>query len=286
MTEPFQAEFHDKAGQLGIEYDRRVGHFSMTDTHLHEHYELYYLMSGERIYFIRDRSYRIKAGDLVFVDRNTVHRTLDSGRPDHDRLVFYIRPEVIEAVRPGDLACGLLEPFGWDVPILRLPSPEDGGLARIINDIIEEMINPDEGSSLLLRYRTVEVLLYAYRKREMGRVGLADEGLPVVHPRMQAIVRYLNDNYSRPLALTEVADTFRISPYYLSRLFKQTTGFSFSDYLNLLRIREAQRLLRETDMSVTEIAWIAGFGNFSHFGKMFKRSIGASPREYRRRYRR
>ncbi|PAD78304.1 MULTISPECIES: helix-turn-helix transcriptional regulator [Paenibacillus] len=286
MTKPFQAEYHDPDGKLGIEYDRRVGHFSMTDTHLHEHYELYYLMSGERVYFIKDRSYRIKAGDLVFVDRNTVHRTLDSGRPDHDRIVFYIEPELIEGACSDDLAGMLLEPFRWDVPILRLPSPEDEVLARGIDDIFGELLHPGEGSGMLLRHRTLELLLYAYRNREAGRVGNAEDGPPVVHPRMQAIVRYVNDNYRKSLALTEVAGTFRISPYYLSRLFKQTTGFAFSDYLNLLRIREAQRLLRETDLAVTEIAWSAGFGNFSHFGKMFKRTVGASPREYRRRYRR
>ena len=99
-------------------------------------------------------------------------------------------------------------------------------------------------------------------------------------PRHRA-VRYLNENYQKPLTLPEVAGMFRISPHYLSRLFKQTTGFSFSDYLNLLRVKEAQRLLRESEESITDIAWLAGFSNFSHFGKMFKRTVQVSPRVYR-----
>lgn len=285
MTKPFRANYHDPGGSLDIEYDRRIGYFSMTVDHLHDHYELYYLLSGERIYFIKDRSYRVRAGDLVFVDRNAVHKTLDSGRPDHDRIVLYIRPELFtELAIPPELAEGLKEPFGWEIPILRLSSPANETIERMVNEMVDEMVHPQSGSSLLLRHRSVELLLYAYRHRHLGTVRSADTE-PILHPKTQAVVRYLNDNYPKSLSLTGVAEAFRISPHYLSRLFKQTTGFTFSDYLNLLRVKEAQRLLRESDDSITDIAMRAGFSNFSHFGKMFKRTVQMSPRTYRQQYR-
>jgi transcriptional regulator GlxA family with amidase domain len=50
----------------------------------------------------------------------------------------------------------------------------------------------------------------------------------------------------------------------------------------MVRIREAQRLLRETELSITEIAERVGFDNYSHFGKMFKRITSVAPRDYRR----
>ncbi|KAF4325745.1 hypothetical protein G195_000708, partial [Phytophthora kernoviae 00238/432] len=137
---------------------------------------------------------------------------------------------------------------------------------------------------LLLRHRSVELLLFAYRNKHLGTVHSTDSE-PVLHPKAQAVVRHLNENYHQSLALPEVAAMFRISPHYLSRLFKQTTGFTFSDYLNLLRVKEAQRLLRESEDSITEIALQAGFSNFSHFGKMFKRTVQVSPRTYRQEYR-
>ena len=142
--------------------------------------------------------------------------------------------------------------------------------------MVNEMIQPQEGSGA--RHRTVELSLRLPR-RHLGTVQSADTE-PILHPKTQAVVRYLNDNYRKAFT-PEVAEAFRISPHYLSRLFKQTTGFTFSDYLNLLRIKEA-RLLRETDDSITDIAWRSGFSNFSHFGKMFKRTVQLSPRAYRR----
>ncbi|MEK4435464.1 AraC family transcriptional regulator [Paenibacillus sp. FSL K6-2862] len=283
MSQPFRADYHDSTGYLDIEYDRRVGYYSMTADHLHDHYELYYLLKGERIYFIKDRSYHVKAGDFVFVDRNAVHKTLESGRPDHERIVLYLKQDLFKemSIAPA-LMEGLKEPFEWEVPMLRLPSPVSDTAERIIHEMIDEMIQPKAGSSLLLRHRSIELLLLAYRNQEQGRV-YSVESEPVLHPKTQAVVRFLNDNYRNPLTLPEVAAEFRISPHYLSRLFKQTTGFTFIDYLNLLRVKEAQRLLRESEDSITEIAWRAGFGNFSHFGKVFKRTVQMSPRTYRQR---
>ncbi|NMO97249.1 AraC family transcriptional regulator [Paenibacillus lemnae] len=284
MSNTSRADFQDDSGWLTMEYDRRYGYFSMAADHYHPQYELYYLISGERIYFIKDRSYRIRAGDLVFVDRNSVHKTLDSGRADHERLVLYLHPELFTQMDvPSDLTQTIMEPFNWDIPILRLPSPYSEAAGRIVQDMVEEMLHLQPGRSQLLRQRLVDLLVLACRNHTRGQVTPSDIE-PDLHPTLQAVLRYLNENYRESLQLPDVAASFDISPYYLSRLFKKTTGFTFSDYMNLLRIKEAQRLLRESDIPITDIAWQAGFGNFSHFGKMFKRTVHTSPRQYRQQY--
>ena len=282
MIAASRSSYREPTGNLEIEYDRRIGYFSMPSDHLHEHYELYCLLEGERIYFINDRSYRVQAGDLVFVNRHAVHKTLDSGRPDHERIVFYFTAGLFtELGVPEDLMERIKEPFNWDIPMLRLPGPEQEHVQRRLLDMISEMNHPQAGSSLLLKHWFLELMLYAYRNQINGRVRTADAD-PVLHPKTQAIVRYINEHFSEDLQLTDVASAFKINPHYLSRLFKQTTGFTFSDYVNVQRIKEAQRLLRESDLSITEIAWQAGYSNFSHFGKTFKRTVHMSPREYRR----
>ena len=77
---------------------------------------------------------------------------------------------------------------------------------------------------------------------------------------------------------------FFISQYYLSRSFKQVTGFTFIEYLNSVRIREAQRLLRETEKQVIQIAHMVGFNNISHFGRIFKAITKYTPLQYRKIY--
>ncbi|WP_162241887.1 helix-turn-helix domain-containing protein [Paenibacillus sp. Leaf72] len=76
------------------------------------------------------------------------------------------------------------------------------------------------------------------------------------------------------------------SQYYLSRKFKQCTGFGFSEYVQLVRIREAQRLLRETDLKIIEVAACVGIDPVANFHKLFKSTNGCSPLQYRKRQRR
>ncbi|MGB3986308.1 MAG: helix-turn-helix transcriptional regulator, partial [Limnochordia bacterium] len=72
------------------------------------------------------------------------------------------------------------------------------------------------------------------------------------------------------------------SQYYLSRMFKTVTGLTLIEYLNTIRIQEAQKLLADENLSITEIASLVGYDSQTYFGRMFKRITGLTPREYRK----
>src|SRR5690349_2641501 len=67
---------------------RREHTYSMPANHFHDHYEIYYLLSGKRYYFIQDRSYFMQEGDLVFIDKNKLHKTLDANALPHERILL------------------------------------------------------------------------------------------------------------------------------------------------------------------------------------------------------
>src|SRR5690606_25133799 len=90
------------------------------------------------------------------------------------------------------------------------------------------------------------------------------------------------ENYHQNITLEMISSRFYISPYYFSRIFKQTTGLNFKEYLHLLRIREAQRLLKETELKIIEIAERIGYMNITHFNRKFKQVTHTSPKEYRK----
>lgn len=93
--------------------------------------------------------------------------------------------------------------------------------------------------------------------------------------------RYLRNNYSRRLSLSEVARVAKLSPAYFSTLFKQEMGEGFSDYLARLRIEKAALLLLKTNLSLPEIASQSGFEDQSWFSKTFKKIMHLSPGKYR-----
>ena len=93
---------------------------------------------------------------------------------------------------------------------------------------------------------------------------------------------YISLHFSSPeLSLVEVSEAVNISPAYFSSLFSHETGETFIEYLTDLRIRRAKELLKTSSMRTTDIAFEVGYRSTNHFGKMFKRIAGQSPREYR-----
>ena len=73
-----------------------------------------------------------------------------------------------------------------------------------------------------------------------------------------------------------------MSRSYLTRSFRNVTGFSVVEYMTYIRIQKAQQLLRESDRSITEIADLCGFGNITYFEKVFKTTTGHTPVQYRK----
>ncbi|WP_052487944.1 helix-turn-helix domain-containing protein [Gordoniibacillus kamchatkensis] len=267
---------------LHVEYIRRTEKHVMPANHYHDYYEIYVLLSGERDYFIVDRTYRVKPGEIVFIGKNELHKTMQAGAPAHERLLLHFDDGLPFRMSPA-ATDWLLAPFRADSRVQRLP--DDAAASALTARVLKELRDKPPGYEIALRHAVCELLLAAGR-HTLWLQQAKPEPEPFRHTspmrgKISDIVRYINDSYAKPLSLAGLAERFYVSPYHLSRTFKETTGFTLTDYVNLTRIKEAQRLLRETTLSVTEVAAVAGYDNFSHFGKTFKKITRLTPRAYR-----
>ena len=95
-------------------------------------------------------------------------------------------------------------------------------------------------------------------------------------------IRIINEKYDENLTLSSVAKFISITPQYLSNIFKETIGITFCTYLTAIRLQHAEKLLIETNESVTDICDMCGYENFSHFIRSFKKKYGISPSVYRK----
>ena len=94
-------------------------------------------------------------------------------------------------------------------------------------------------------------------------------------------IQYISRNFTHNLSLEEVAGHVNLNPAYFSTLFKQSTGSSFKEYLNMVRVEESKRLLANTKNSIIDIALATGFEDQSYFSKVFKKYTGLTPKQYR-----
>ncbi|MFA5646685.1 MAG: AraC family transcriptional regulator [Bacteroidales bacterium] len=99
--------------------------------------------------------------------------------------------------------------------------------------------------------------------------------------RIAKVCSYIDDNYQQEIKLSHVAELIGMSESAFSHFFKKRTNRNFISYLNDVRIGHATRMLFETTHTVAEIAYLSGFNNISNFNRIFKKSKGQNPSEYR-----
>jgi len=139
------------------------------------------------------------------------------------------------------------------------------------------------GSLILLYYVIWMSILYLrksplkiFPRKELIVNNVADE-------ESKKVLDFLATNYQNPeLSLETLQKEIGISETKISTILKETTDMSFKRYLNYIRTEEAKRLLRGTDRQVMDIAYKVGYGNISHFNRVFKEAENCSPNEYRK----
>ena len=98
----------------------------------------------------------------------------------------------------------------------------------------------------------------------------------------KAIVAYLDEHFTEPVRLPDVAAAFGLSPQYFSTLFRESFGRTLMQHVNFLRTERAARLLRTSSLPVMEIGLRVGYENFSYFIKRFREAYGVPPSVYRK----
>jgi AraC-like DNA-binding protein len=264
-----------------VEYAYRRQPYNMDSDHAHDSYEIYYLFAGQRKYYIQDHVYLIAQGDLVFIPKQALHRTLDVGNPTHERIMLHFNETFLEECFGTDSVMKVLAPFGKEIPTVRL-KPDDRQLIEgLLHKMTKELKERAEGHVIYLKALIIEFLLQLRRCLDRYDMSSKSTDAPL-HRKIYEVANYIQDNYMEPLTLAHLSQRYFISTYYLSRMFKETFGISFIEYLNHVRIKKAQQLLQETEWKILRVSEHAGFENIAHFGRVFKQATGLSPSQYRR----
>ncbi|MCU0375284.1 MAG: AraC family transcriptional regulator [Chitinophagaceae bacterium] len=102
--------------------------------------------------------------------------------------------------------------------------------------------------------------------------------------RVEKVFFYMNENFQKPISLSDVAKLAGMTEVSFSRFFKARTGINFVDSLTEIRLGHASRMLIDTTHSIAEIAYNCGFNNISNFNRIFKRKKNTTPKDFREEY--
>jgi AraC-like DNA-binding protein len=235
----------------------------ITESHYHNLFEIYYITSGECSYFVDNKTYSLIPGDIILIPEGIIHNT-EYNSP-HSRLLINCSKSFI----PGSIR-DILPPMTY---LYRNPDTIDeinGIFAKIEN----EYYSKDQLRNDILSCYTN--MLFFIIARNISNC----ETVEGKNAHIEKAIDYMKNNFSSSVSLSDIASKCNISPEHFSRTFKQETGSTFSEYLNLLRLKKAHSLLRRSEKaSVAKIASLCGFNDSNYFSLKFKQMYGISPKK-------
>ncbi len=266
---------------FAIEYvERPHTQETMYCGHCHIHYEIYVQMGGRRCYFLKNSVYEIETGDVVFIAPGLVHKTSNIDKNPHSRLLIEFDEKYLDDLNAFLGGIDIRKKFSQLLSngyiIFRNEEQKDE-ILEACRLLVKSDESEDTFDKLKCRLSVGGLILDI-----LSSIDETNKASEVSSRyKISEILNYINDNYNKNLSLKETSEKFYLSYYYLSRLFKEVTGFTFVAYVNIIRVNKAKLLIDETDEKLEAISEIVGFGSQKQFVRVFKTLYGISPSKYR-----
>ncbi len=252
--------------------------------HFHDDMEIVYVLSGSIVLKSGYYTYTLKQGDMFILNDRDMH-SLES--TDEDNMVMMLQMDLsyferyYSDLRNQFFVVDMEEDREEDLAVLR----------NILAEIMMEILQKGQGYEhkvIESTHNLISCLIsdFCYVVTEDGKFQNEAGGKTskILAGRLNRIMDYMYENYERKLTLSEIAESEKLSIYYLSHIIKEATGLSFQDLLSYIRVEESERLLLETNKKIGAIAEEMGFSAVRYYIKHFENWFGMHPLEYRKKY--
>lgn len=258
------------------------------EPHTHEFLEIAYVVSGKGKHYVDDTSYEITSGDIFVINNTESH---EFGPDDSNEPLEIINCCFCQSFlqdEPMDNLQGLkdffcLEPFfrreyGFSHR-LNIVGEKNVYIYGLLKNMLSEYRNRPPGYLLMLKSHLLNLLVTIARFYE--QITLNNSQFRTNRVIIDKTLQYINAHLDHEISVHQLAEMVNLSSSHFSRIFKNSTGKTLTQFINECRLEQARQYLLNTDKSVTEICYDAGFSNPSYFGKLFKDTFGSTPTKYR-----
>jgi len=250
--------------------------------HWHEHFEFIVMRKGEAQFHIDSRPYTAQAGEVLAIPAGTLHvgYAMNDGDVDYDSVVVnaaLFQDFIHDPVHIGYVAPYLEGRLRFPVK----PAEQDEECAHIyslIHEAIEEMTEQPPAYQLMVKSKLYA--LFTMLARMFLPQQLPSKGGGSYFPnreRFKQLIEKIEADPAERVSVAEAAGQVGLNTYHFCKMFKKLTGRTFVEYVNGCRMMLAERLLKESSLTVTEIAAQVGCDNANYFTKLYKKYKGMPP---------
>lgn len=270
-----------------IEENRGVG--NIFPAHYHYYIELLYVISGEYQVLLGGEYHRFGRGDMVLINSREVHQIDSLSEEGRGYIVVRFLPELIyNSMSSNHFQMKYMLPFVTQnasrQKIIRRKELEGTAVPKLFYEIIREASEEKYGYELAVKNHIGRIFLWVLRYWEKNGTRSYQEntGDQSLRELLQPSLQYVAEQYNQEVTAEEMAKLCHMSYSYFSRSFHRIMKMNFREYLNHIRISEAEKLLVSTSRSITEIGAEVGFNTTSYFIKQFQKQKHITPRQFRK----
>jgi len=263
-----------------MEYNHITSSEINYNLHIHNACEIYFPISEGVNYFVEKAVYSMEYGDLIITNNQEVHKPIFLSNKMYERIYILFEPIVAQRMSTQEfdlMDCFINRPVGEQNKI-SLDKKQVEEIRKYFDKIDYADQNPADGGDVLRFSYFAELLVFINRVFKNVKPNNECFNLP---KKLMPVLDYINNNLETDLSLEFLEHHFYINRFYLSRLFKDNTGINIHDYIIVKRIAHAKKLLSD-GMCATEACISSGFSDYSNFVKIFKKTVGLTPREYKK----
>jgi len=252
------------------------------DNHWHEQIELLFCLEGKVVIRCGGKTFTAARKDLLIINSNEMH-----GAENHSGPLRYFCIIIDIALLRSSFfdVCDAkyLSPISNNYICFQNKIDSDPGISFHVQSIIDEYESRQTGFELAIKGHICSlfvILLRHYVARVMSPAEFARKVKNTA--RLDGVLKYIEQNFTGELPVTQLALMINVSPYRFCHLFRELTGMTLGQYKNRFRIAYAEKLLRTSEATVTEIAYASGFGDINYFSRVFREYRGMTPSDLRR----
>ncbi|MDY3929987.1 MAG: AraC family transcriptional regulator [Clostridia bacterium] len=256
--------------------------------HLHNYIEMLFCLEGEYEIWLNSKYFRFSKGDLVVINSREIHRICSISDEGGKYICTRFLPDMLYTSTSSAFDMKYVMPFMLNSSnhqrVFKSSEIENTFIPYLMHEICSEFNEKKYGYEMAVKTDISRIFLWIVRywhnlNLNNDNTYFFDEDMI---KRMQLALDFIAENYGDDIKASEVADICNLSYSYFSRIFKQYMKKSFTEYLNYIRITNAEKQLISGNKPITEIAVECGFTTSSYFIQQFKRVKGMSPKQFRK----
>ena len=254
-----------------------------TPEHQHDFIEIVYMLRGRCTHVIDGVAYPVSRGHMLVVNYGQTHAI--TGDPDAEYFNIYLKPDFIDSSLTSEknafslLCLSKFEDFREIVnqnnPVFSFSGIDRNTVEMTIQSIYRELREKPAGWQLSVESGINMLLIRIFRQMSLPI-------FPMERRISAQLLNYIREHCHESLTLKELAAQHFYNPSYFSRAFKQYTGHTLTEFINIARLERAAKLLCDTDQTVSEICKNVGYHDKTKFFRDFKQTYGISPAAYRK----